>query len=44
MILDSEEQRKLLLDLISAIAFHGDQVEKVYELKKAILEAEIKAK
>jgi CRISPR/Cas system CSM-associated protein Csm2 small subunit len=42
MILDSEEQRELLLQIFQVINVPMSQIEKFYALKKAIENAEIK--
>ncbi len=42
MILDFEEQRDMLLSMINNSSFSGAAIDKVYNLKKAITEAEIK--
>jgi hypothetical protein len=42
MQLDSEEQRKLLLDILKSINVPGQILEQVYDLKKAIQEANVK--
>jgi hypothetical protein len=42
MQLDSEEQRKLLLDILKSINVPGQILEQVYDLKKAIQNAKVK--
>lgn len=42
MILDSEDQRKILLELIAAATIPGKAIDILYELQKAIKEAEVK--
>lgn len=42
MILDSEKQKSMLLELINAATYPGIAIDDVYALKKAIQEAEIK--
>jgi hypothetical protein len=42
MILDSEEQREILLQIFQVINVPMAQIEKFYALKKAIENAEIK--
>jgi hypothetical protein len=42
MQLDSEEQRKLLLDILKSINVPGQILEQVYDLKKAIQDAKVK--
>lgn len=41
MKLDSEDQRTMLLELISAASFSGSFLDTVYNLKKAIQDAEL---
>lgn len=40
MTLDTEQQRELLLQLIAQATFPGAAIEVVYDLKKAIAEAD----
>jgi hypothetical protein len=41
MTLDSEEQRALLLDLLSASTVPGRAIDLAYELKQAIIKAHL---
>jgi len=41
MILDSERQRKLLLDLLTAVTIPGTALDEVFNLKRQILQAKI---
>lgn len=42
MILNSEKHRKMLIQLLNSTQFNGSAIEDIYELKKAIEEAEVK--
>ncbi len=42
MVLDKEIHRKLLLEILDRAIFKGEIVNEVYELKKAILTAEVR--
>lgn len=42
MILDNEKQRSLLLQLINSVQFNGSALDEAYNLKQAIVTAEIK--
>lgn len=44
MILDKQEHRELLMELIDNSVFKGNSAELVTELKKAIIEAEVQIK
>lgn len=41
MKLDNEEQRKILLEMISSMQVSGEFIDTVYELKKSIKDADI---
>lgn len=41
MILDSEQQRSLLLRVIGAVNFPGDSLDLAYQTKQAIKEAKV---
>lgn len=41
MILDNENQRKVLLELIASSAFNGKAIDEIYQLKHAIAKAEL---
>ena len=41
MLLDSERQREILLQLINASTFQGTAIEEIYWLRLAIVTAEI---
>ena len=41
MILDSEEQRQILLDLINSAAVQGTAIEPVYWVKMAVVNAQV---
>ena len=41
MVLDTEEQKILLLDLFNNASFNGLYIEKAYTLKEAIYNAEV---
>lgn len=42
MILDNENQRAILLNIINTTQFHGSVVDEVYSIKQAIVKAEVK--
>lgn len=42
MILDSEGQKAMLLQIVDAITIAGKDIDAVYSLKQALLKAEIK--
>lgn len=42
MILDSQEQKELLLQIFNAVNIPASQIERLFELKKALENAEIK--
>ena len=42
MTLDSEEQKKMLLEILSSIQIPGSAIDQIYKLKQDILKAEIK--
>ena len=42
MIVDKEEHKQMLLELIKHTTFPGDFIDKVYELKKSIEKSEVK--
>lgn len=39
MVIDKEEHRKMLLELLSQSTFPGTAIDKVYELKQAVIGA-----
>lgn len=43
MILDSKEQKQLLLDLVNSSTVPGSAIEQIYLLKQAILGAKIES-
>jgi hypothetical protein len=43
MILDNEEQRTILLELLTVVNIPGKVLETLYELKQAIKNAEVKS-
>jgi len=44
VILDEEQQREMLLEIISSLQFRGTDIEKMYHLKQAIINAEVELK
>ena len=44
MILDSVEQKTLLLQIFNSVNFPASALEQIYELKKALENAEVKEK
>jgi hypothetical protein len=42
MILDSQEQKDILIALVANMGFKGSDIDKIYSLKQSILTAEIK--
>ena len=42
MILDSQEQKDILTVLIANMGFKGNDIDKIYNLKKAVESAEVK--
>lgn len=42
MILDTQEQKEIILSLINSVQIPGNVLDKVYELKKAVETAEVK--
>lgn len=42
MVLDSQEQKEILLKIFNSVNFPAAAIEKIYELKKALENAEIK--
>ena len=43
MILDNENQRAILLNIINNTQFHGSVVDEVYSVKKAIVAAKVES-
>jgi len=42
VVLDTQEQREMLLEIIENLQFRGSDIDKMYHLKQAVLNAEIK--
>lgn len=42
MLLDSEQQKAMLLEIINNLQFRGADIEKMFTLKQAVTDAEIR--